>query len=229
MQDNDQDNKNFSDEEYHFSEEDNEEVYPTEKPGAAQLANLFQGKKILTVLGVIVILYVSYKLLIYITKPKEPTTTTTPVVEVTPTPKSEPKPVVAALDQRYVAAIQSNQEKIRNIEGSLDNTSNVVYTILKDLKGIDNKINQLQSVFAEQIAQKQSATLRKQRNLQQEMNKVYQVYAVIPNRAWLQDKRGGLLTVTVGSSIPGAGRVTAINQVDGVVTTDKNISIFYQY
>ena len=55
----------------------------------------------------------------------------------------------------------------------------------------------------------------------------YTVQAVVPNRAWLQTADGKSMTVTIGGTVPGLGKVTAINPYSGNVSTDTGVTLSY--
>lgn len=55
----------------------------------------------------------------------------------------------------------------------------------------------------------------------------YLVQAIIPGRAWLKANNGQIITVGMGDSIPGFGRVVLIDPQNGVVQTDAGLTINY--
>ncbi len=51
----------------------------------------------------------------------------------------------------------------------------------------------------------------------------YVVYGISANRAWLQDQRGAMVSVKVGSWLPGYGRVLKIKTKPGLVITENAV------
>lgn len=55
----------------------------------------------------------------------------------------------------------------------------------------------------------------------------YTIQAIIPGRAWLKANNGQIITVSLGDSIPGFGRVALIDPQNGIVQTDAGLRINY--
>jgi|GEM_PF-6558412 len=59
------------------------------------------------------------------------------------------------------------------------------------------------------------------------LSRVYTVDAVIPGRAWLKNKAGDTSTVAQGDTIPGYGKVTVIDDENGIVITSNGTRFEY--
>jgi len=55
----------------------------------------------------------------------------------------------------------------------------------------------------------------------------YYVQAIIPGQAWLKNVEGNLITIQIGTLIPGAGKVTVINAEKGFIRTNSGRTFEY--
>lgn len=244
MADNDQNN-----DEYQFTELDslgNEPMDTDEAAYQSASSNATTGKKdikrnALIVLGVLLILYILYKVLgsWYSKKPTVPDPGITPVVQttpqpvvVTPTVVEQPKvqQVISENDpdlKQKVSAIELAQQSVKSQVNSLGDNMNAVNNNINNLNTQISKLNQLVETLATQF-EKQSEELNALR-VRAAPKKVYRaprhsaprvvyyIQAVIPGRAWLIGSNGSTLTVREGTQVPGYGVVKLIDSMQGRV------------
>jgi len=57
---------------------------------------------------------------------------------------------------------------------------------------------------------------------------IYYLQGMVPGRAWLVLENGNTVTVDVGDTLPGYGKVTEISPVQGLVRTSNGAIIRYR-
>jgi intracellular multiplication protein IcmG len=121
---------------------------------------------------------------------------------------------------------QQNQTQIQQLQNSIQQLQNTVSQLTNQVATMSSTIDTLAASMV-----KPTRTVSKAKKAPP--RPVYQVRAVVPGRAWLQEKQGQhivkLLTVKVGDFLPGYGRVQVINPSEGQVITSWGSVIRYAH
>jgi len=105
------------------------------------------------------------------------------------------------------------QTNMMSMQENLTTVGNQLQQITESLQDLVNDAQ------AQKAAARRAAWEKQQQVIALRKKKSYFVDAVIPGRAWLKGADGSTITVTVGETIPGYGKVTMINAYSGVVRT----------
>lgn len=242
--------KKYSDDEYHFSENDLQEDFSSldettaEEPAARSENKLRQF--VIVLIGLFLAILAIYQLYKFFFPSKElpqyqvtQATSPQPTVE-TPRPMepvatapmpAEPIPQMEQVSQR-LSSLESNTENNRS---DINKLSSNVTEMQQTMAKIEQKINELSynikkmtETFAVQQAQIEEIKLltvrpvmKTQRIVKYAPKKKYYVQAIVLGRAWLKSSDGHTITVGEGSEIPGYGRVALIDPPEGEVTTSS--------
>ena len=140
--------------------------------------------------------------------------------------------VVQETQQNMQSDLSGMNEHVTRLDDRLS-------SILTSIEAIGQRVDQLSSTLEvetqriEHAFTVQKDSLRKKKSSKSHAKKrqiiTYNVEAVIPGRAWLIGSNGATITVRVGASIEGYGRVRIIDAVQGrVLTSSGKIMRFSQ-
>ena len=156
---------------------------------------------------------------------------------VTPIPVMvTPPPVIdtAALKQSKInaeaiaqlqQAMQATQNQLDSINQSLSSMSQQLNTLSASTQDLSRTITNQMLEKARKEKEEQQAKGKQEAELRHQ--KQYYVQAVIPGRVWLRSIGGQTMTVSVGDTLPGYGKITAIDSYSGMVKTSSGITIQY--
>ena len=233
------DNTNSLDE-YTYSEGSYTNAFPAKKPSVFSVlaSKAKQQRGVFVLIGVLIIIYVIIKIFNAIEHKREleaknSTTPTTQQAAVTAANDTQPQmqqqqPTMQQQQQPYVEQQQSNngndvQELANQMQNNMANIDSRLYNIQQGLSFLGQSMQRIEGVLEQQLALQRQQQQARQNLLQHAAAKTYTVYAVIPNRAWLLTPKGATFTVRPGNIIPGVGMVTAIDPIQGTVSTNTGI------
>lgn len=173
-----------------------------------------------------------------------PTTTTFKQQPVKATPRPvvaqpapRPTPVVASSAtlsgqdtqqlQAFGQQIRSNQLSIDNISVRVQNLETTVGKMDNTLTRIDNRLKKPQRAQRNVVKKRMVKKNKKVRRAAPVRRDLVGLKAVVPGRAWVQTSSGQMMSVRVGDSIYGLGRVKAIDAPAGKVVTSSGAVIGY--
>ena len=141
--------------------------------------------------------------------------------------KENEKLITSFRSQRFESQMHVNAlaQRVSSLKGGLTNLKgsvNSLHDVIKKLTRQLNEQKRLQSILS---TYRKTAKQRQQKQIR--YRKRYFVKAVIPGRAWLYAADGTSITVTVGDSVPGYGKVIGIDPFSGVVSTSSGIKVHY--
>ena len=219
----------MAEEEYKFKEEEygvGEQEQPTEtepeeekKPPVPKF-KLPINKRILVILGIIVVLFIVFQFV----KPKktEPQPATTPTIATTATGAQIP---VTGQLPGLMQKFNENSAKIKSIQDELNRTQTVLSKMDAAVYNLNIAVQEL-SKSVQDVA-KQQAGLQKGKPKVRAPKVVYHVKAIVPGRAWLESSDVTIVTVRPGSKLKNYGTVTEIDDSQGIVKTDLGFVIKY--
>lgn len=121
-------------------------------------------------------------------------------------------------------AMENNSEILFETTEKLSRLGVMLESIEDTLKDLDSRIidlqanqTKLQQKVAHASEVKNSTAMVKKAKPILPIGENYQVLAVIHGRAWIKERSGSTLTVKLGDSLPGYGRVKLIEPEQGVV------------
>ena len=122
-----------------------------------------------------------------------------------------------------------SQQHLGVIDQKMSNLSDRMTGVHNAVQDLSGHIKQMQ--YAQQAARR-AAVARRARARRMRLQRIrrakrYYVQAVIPGRAWLKGADGSALTITVGSTIPGYGKVRSIDPYSGIVSISSGIKLYY--
>lgn len=176
-------------------------------------------KKILIVIGAIVLLFIAYQFL----TPSKPKTPSMPTV-------TQAAPVTAVSDGRVTNLLQQvnvNADAIAKLQGQLTKTQAVLTNMESVLNNIDAKVQKLSSDVTSLTVRRSTRRSRSVHKMRRLPSVRYHVMAIVPGRAWLRSSHGLIITVRPGERIPHYGVVRRINPDRGLVTTSYGFTIKY--
>lgn len=202
----------------------------------------------LITVGVIVVLFVLYKLLASMfggsAEPVQTGTApipkmTTPVqTVVTPAPIEQPQQVITQTDpdlKQKVTALEVSQQgvsaQVNSLGENVGNVNNNVNNINAQLVKMNELITDLSNQLAKQSDELNRLTTHAKPKRVYRPGKAYSkpitynIQAVIPGRAWLIGSNGSTLTVREGTKIAGYGLVKLIDSMQGRVITSSGQEI----
>ncbi|MBU0456260.1 MAG: hypothetical protein ABIH77_01210 [Pseudomonadota bacterium] len=178
-------------------------------------------------------------------KPSEEAVQTVPPMQLDQS-NSQNKEVfgVSADQQQQLMQGQKMNEQLltelkKQLQASQKQLAGLNQQVNQQVNGLSDNINHLHEAIAnlaDQVKAEKArnraiaryrATQAARRAKAVRASKRYFVKAVIPGRAWVQAADGSSMSVTVGDSVPGYGRVTGIDAFSGKLSTSSGISIQY--
>jgi len=135
--------------------------------------------------------------------------------------RQENEKLIAKLEQQ---ALQ-NQTRIGSLEQKITDLKEGVGDLHQGIQDLTTQVKHNQELQKALSVYKARSQKRKEQTIRH--IKRYFVRAVIPGRAWLYGADGTSMTVTVGNSIPGYGRITAIDPYSGAVATSSGVKLRY--
>jgi len=143
------------------------------------------------------------------------------------------------VNQRLLQAGQHSQQVLVDLQNKQEVNQAQLTTLTNRMNSLEEHLGDIQDsiqgiaaqIKANQVSQllldTYKAKLQDKQNRAIRRKKQYFVEAVIPGRAWLQAADGTDITVAVGDTIAGYGKVIMINPYNGVVRTDSGETIHY--
>lgn len=240
--------KNNSEEEYKFSDIENEQPPEPEEPKRRSLKTLLLNRRILMIIGIIIAVFVVYLFMgkkpeveqeiAQVDQPKtlsEQPLQPLPAPSIQATAPTTPPPEVNGTQQQLQTVsqqAQQNQTQIQQLQGNIAQLQNSVNQLGTKISGVTSNV----CTLTQACAPPSPPPVVKPVVIKAVPKKVapppfYTVRAVVPGRAWLQVKKNEhivhLITVRVGDFLPGYGRVQAINSRQGKVWTSWGTVIKY--
>lgn len=226
-------------EEYHFAEGEEEFTEP-EKPKRAGLKAILRNKRLWLIIGIILAVLVVYQFIgkkppvkqeITELETKAMPTAVTPAAVQAPVsiPVVETTPSATADQLNAVAKqAQQNQLQIQQLQAGLLQLQTNVSQLSSQVSSLTNTVNSLAQTMTKPVAQP-TVVVPAKKVIPQPF---YSVRAVVPGRAWIQQKKNQhvirTFTVKVGDFIPGYGRVQAIDSRAGRVMMSWGSVIKYE-
>lgn len=118
-----------------------------------------------------------------------------------------------------------NENQFSDLSQQLSEMSNNMGQLKVMATILSNRLYKMEQVKKDEAKQKAAALAQQQKNIR--ASKKYYVEAVIPGRAWLRGIDGSAITVSVGDTISGYGRINSIDSYSGVVVTSLGGSLKY--
>lgn len=165
-------------------------------------------------------------------EPPMPAVATTP--EVVEPPVGEQTSFEA--EQRALAAIQEKSSQddavIQNLQTTINQLQSTVGDLGKAIVGISEKVDKIEDVATKPVVRERK--VRAQRRAARQVRPrvppmVYEVKSVVPGRAWIQSGTGEFLSIGLGETLPGYGKVEKINAATGTVELSSGAVIKYGY
>lgn len=221
----------MAEEEYKFKEEEydvgEKEQPPTEPPVEEKKPPLPKfklpiNKRILVILGIIVVVFIIFQFV----KPKKIEQPTTPPTITTAEPGAQ-MPVTGQFPE-LMQKFNENSAKINNIQDELTKTQTVISKLDSAVYNLNTAVQEL-SKAVQDVTKKQARmqVTGKGKPKVRVPKVVYHLKAVVPGRAWLESSDGTIVTVRPGSKLNDYGTVTEINDRQGIVKTDLGLVIKY--
>lgn len=228
-----------NDEEYKFSDEAEEQLEVPEKPQSQNLLKkVLANKKIVVIVVVLVAVFVVYQFIGTATPVKQELSkiTSEPVLQPVPArPQLALAPVATTpiVDetqqqlQTLSAQTQENQQQMQQLQNNMQQLQGSVAQLGNQIGNLSNTV----AACPRTVTKVVSLPIVKPVVKAQPKIPFYTVRAVVPGRAWLQQKKNNhivkLITVRVGDNLPGYGRVQAISPSAGKVWTSWGNVIRY--
>ncbi len=133
----------------------------------------------------------------------------TPVVEVEPKGEATVPTAHSVVDERVAVLERAMEYSLATIEELNRDTARS----RDQLDNLSKHALDMVTVWRQAVKAEQEA-----RRIRQEFR--YVVYGINPQRAWLMDKRGELVSVRVGSHLPGYGKILKIDAKRGKVVAE---------
>ncbi|MCW5590367.1 MAG: hypothetical protein KIT27_11990 [Legionellales bacterium] len=221
--------------EYTYSEETGTDAYPTRRtnPLSSVASKISKQRVIVAVIGIVIIFYVIMRIFAAIEHRHKVSNEIVPASSPAKETKAQPtNPTLVAqhTDITHHPLYQStvnHQQQLQNMTSEVDNINSKLYNIQESIRRIDDQMAKLQYIVMQQARMAAEKQAIAQAKVQQRAHHLYQVYAVIPNRAWLYGPQGATITVRVGSYLPQVGIVVAIDPVSGTVFTNSGAKISF--
>lgn len=225
------DKKTVDETEYDFDDTQDFSAF-SDQNKKASLIDKLKSKTAYLALGIIIIVLVIYKLLsmLFTSSPSQlahgvqaPGAEVTAGKAVQPvanqSDKSEINSKLAIIENKSIedrAKFAEGLRSVSQLETSVASLQAQVNSLNERLQEFSNQLKQLNE--QKQPVKKAKAILPK---VKEEKRPVYFVQALVPERAWLKQADGSMITVARGDIIPGYGEVSVIDISQGVVLTTK--------
>ena len=234
--------KSEQDQEYSFPDKPTQEFGSNPHSGGTEsLASIMQNKRLLTIVGGIVGVYILISLFTGDDEEDLQTSMDEPTVSE-PVATVEDSPVV--MEQAAPISIFAEAEAPAR---DTDRTADDIDSLKRQVASINRQSADFRSQIKELNGKMDILTKALERNTQQlstvvktqqlkdtdkkavEQKQEYKIRAVISGRAWVEDKAGNNMTVKVGDNIPTYGRVTKIRPIEGLVETSSGRMISFSH
>lgn len=230
-----------NEDEYKFAVDEQPEEMGDQLPKSSFLKKLFSNRRFLLFLVIIIAVFVVYLFLGRQTtvrqevtqfeqkalQPMEPAPVQTPPAPVAPVATVPESTEISTMQQQLNTISQQTQQNQNQIQ-QMQNTMQQLQTTVNQMT---NQVATVSATIDSLAARMKPAAKSIVKVKKTPPRPVYQVRAIVPGRAWLQEKKGQhivkLLTVKVGDLLPGYGRVKAINPTEGQVLTSWGTVIYY--
>jgi intracellular multiplication protein IcmG len=250
----------LEEEEYQFSPEaeSNSAAFAASPTAATKANNIFdklKRKNLLIGAGVIVVVFIVYKLadVLFATTgshhvPPPVTAAAITPIPATPTQLVAPpsngssgqssmapmQPAVSDAVNNRLSDIASRQADyqagLEKLNSQLSDMQNSLSALNNQVSSLSSAMQTLASQFAAQQAAVEATKKAAQKKIAQQKaapKPIYFARSMIPGRAWLLTQNGETVTVSVGNNLPGYGTVISIDPVQGTVTTSTGAIIGY--
>ena len=216
-------------EEYTYTEDQPVEAYPLKSPGIMSTISgkISQHKPLLTGVGIVLVIYIAFKIMGLISAHKSEIKKITPTKAAVVINDKHAAPPFFQPQTKSVAQPNHSTELSSQLQDNIATIDQRLNNVQQSLGNIDASLQRLENLSAQQLYIQQQENYARLNATRKKAVAMYHVQSIIPNRAWLTTARGNTLTVTIGTYIPGAGIVTAIDSVNGNVTTNLGITIQY--
>lgn len=201
--------------------------------GTETIASLLQNKRILSVIGGVIALYLVMSIFSgggdsFEDLDIEPANDNmVSMSEPAAQPMPAPTPVFSAFAEIEDDEEEESQQsaEIERLKTQLSSLARQASDSRKRLKKLESQVDTIAKSSIDNSA-KLSKLIKTQEDQVSEKKKDvvlqdYKIRALISSRAWLEDKFGNNITVKIGDNIPTYGRVTKIKPVEGVVETSS--------
>lgn len=234
-----------SEDEYRASDPDSSStsVFATATSAADKphILERLKRKNILIAVGVVVAVFVIYKMLDVLFTPgshkQSPVVSPAPMVAapqaMTVAGPQQP-PVASAAIENRIAALE---QQVTGYQAGIDKINSQITDMQTTLSSLGSRLDEVNSSLqgmATQMAQQQAALAAKEAAQRKAKMKqytapktIYFVRAMVPGRAWLATGDGRTVTIGLGDNLPGYGIVQVIDPNQGTITTNTGAIIGY--
>jgi hypothetical protein len=179
-----------------------------------------KNKKMAIIIGVFVILFFIMQIIKLFSPGAKEKIQEQPVISVETNKKVSPVSADSSmLNERYLA----NDTKIQQLQKEMEDTKASIDSMNKTVYDLNTMIQQLTTEVQTLVAEKAMA-----QKTMKEKQTPYHIRAIVNGRAWLEANNGATtITVRPGSSLGKYGKVSEIDDKNGLVNTDKGAVIRY--
>jgi intracellular multiplication protein IcmG len=210
--------------------------------GDPSLDNKMKIKRVLIIVGVIVVAFVVYKIAtvsIGKAEKSEVSMTAAPALEKANVPASSNDQLTQltqmhGIVKSHLERITDQNESLNGAVAQLGLTTSSMNTTLSNITENLSKMNEnIQSINRrlmdlQKLETVQQSELDKEKTERLRREKVtYQVQALVPGRAWLKGTDGSTLTVSRGDNLPNYGTVDRVDVGQGLVVTSSGRILRY--
>ena len=218
----------FKDE--HSTEEQASVETPAQKKSLLERLPILQNKRVLIVVGSIVVALIGFQL----TKPSHKTT----VIKQAQQPTQQQSLVSMQQDQQNALMNKMNRisqtaSNTQSVENQLQNEISALKVLLNQSNESNKAMKSAMIALAQQV-ESLSAQVKKATTAPSHIKKLppapvltFHLRAIIPGRAWLVGSDGETNSVVVGDTVKNYGKVTAIEVDAGKVLTSSGKVITY--
>ncbi|CAM4428243.1 MAG: hypothetical protein LEGION0398_MBIBDBAK_00468 [Legionellaceae bacterium] len=189
----------------------------------------FKTKPVYLVTGLVVILFIFYKLLTFLFTIGYPKAPIQPRVSQQ---QIQTKAYISSEKSEIVSKLAIIENKQLEQQNKLVEQGQALANLEVSIANLQSKIDLLNTKMQE--FKNEPLHLAKKKRVKpshvvakKEKRPVYYVQALVPERAWLKQADGTTITVTRGDTIPGYGQVSLIDLSQGIVITTKGDSISF--
>ncbi len=244
----DEHKKNTGDEEYQFpsdeysvseegatdatyAEQQGDETEHVAESDTTSLASRFEflkNKRIVVTVVIVIVAFFGFKLLAPSSnKAQQPVRKAAVKVQQTAVPSAQVEGQLGALKQQSL----SNQQVIRNLRGEVQSLQHSLGTASNANAQLTQSVQQLAAQVQHLNTQIQADTPKKHASKKKALPAppkiTYNLVAILPGRAWIQNNYGKSTTVRVGDVLKQYGEVESINTSRGLVLTSSGKTIRY--
>ena len=194
---------------------------PAEKSG---FLGLLQNKRVLIIVGVLIVAVIGFRFYVKDTNKVEPVKSAQvqqqPVVVQPTRPSQEVLSEINSLKQEITQnnqAIFKLQNQVKQMESQSSSVADSQKALQKTMDDLWGDVNRVDSVLKDLIKKQKQAA--KPKVVKKVKPIVFDLRAIVPGRAWIEDDVGRSSTVQVGDKLPQYGMVSRIDPERGMVLT----------